>query len=115
MNKSSKVTLTVVAAVTLAHAQAPGDPCQASVFNERACQEAVRQNGYCWNGKWTRLRYSYPYPYYYDRYQLYTMVVGPLQAIAPGACGMPPGGHAAHVHAFPRAGFGAIGVGHVGG
>ena len=62
MKKSSQVTLTIVAAIGLARAQAAADPCDASVFNEHASQEALRQHGYCQNGRWVRLRYSYPYP-----------------------------------------------------
>jgi hypothetical protein len=117
MKKSSQVALTVVAAIGLARAQSAADPCEASVFNEHACQEAVRQHGYCQNGGWVRLRYSYPYPYYYDRYQVYATLVGPPQAAVVDSCRVPSGGTGAHVPAFRavRAGFGSSGCHHAGG
>jgi hypothetical protein len=111
MKKSSKVSLTVVAAIGIAHAQEPADPCEASTFNERACQEAIRQHGYCWNGSWVRLRYSYPYPYYYDRYQVYALLVGPAAPAIVDSCRQPYGGTTTSVHSFraARGGFGTTG------
>jgi hypothetical protein len=115
--KSSRVTLTVVAAVGMAaRGQQPADPCEASTFNEHACQEAVRQRGYCWNGRWISLRYSYPYPYYYDQYQVYAMLVGPSNPAAVGTC-RPPHiwiAHGGHGPSAARCGFGSTGAGHAG-
>jgi hypothetical protein len=69
MKRSSKVTLTVVAMMGLASCARRRDPCEASYFNEGACQEAVRSGGYYWGGSWYPMMYSNPYPYYYDSYR----------------------------------------------
>src|SRR5580700_7351975 len=72
MKKSASVSLTVVAAFGIAaQAQPRLDPCAAASFNEQACQAAVQNRGYCWNGQWVKLKYHYAYPYYYDAYQAY--------------------------------------------
>jgi len=113
MKKSAAVRLTVVAAVGLAaHAQPRPDPCSAATFNDQACQAAVQNRGYCWNGRWVMLKYHYPYPYYFDAYLAYVSNGGFVDAAATGLCGQPHrffGG----AHAIPRAGFGVIGAGHV--
>jgi len=74
MKKSASVRLTVVAAIGMgaAHGQQRQDPCAAASFKQQACQAAVQNRGYCWDGKWVQLTYHYPYPYYYDAYQQYT-------------------------------------------
>jgi len=72
MKKSTKVTLSVVAAVGLASCgRGRRDPCQAEYFNEMACQQAVSSGGYYWGGSWYPMVYHYPYPYYYDHYHTY--------------------------------------------
>src|SRR5262249_39166067 len=72
MKKSTKVTLTIVAAVGLASCgRSRRDPCERAYFNDFACQEAIRSGGYYWGGSWVPMRYSYPYPYYYDSYRTY--------------------------------------------
>src|SRR5436305_14885091 len=73
MKKSAKVTLTIVAAVGLAWCgRRCMDPCEAAAFDERACQDAVAFGGYYWQGSWFPMRYSQPYPYYYDSYRTYS-------------------------------------------
>lgn len=117
MKKSVQITLTVVAAMGLAaRAQSRLDPCVQSTFNEQACQEAVRAHGYCWNGKWVRLTYNYPYPYYYDLYAEYVALGGTVTPAEVGACR---GGLAAFIHSgshgASHGGFGSTGAGHCAG
>src|SRR5260370_15851839 len=70
MKKSTKVTLTVVAAVGLASCgRSRRDPCDRESFSEMACQDAVRNGGYYYGGSWYPMAYSYPYPYYYHSYR----------------------------------------------
>jgi len=116
MRKSVQVTLTLAAAMGVAaRAQSPPDPCGAATFNEQACQKAVRASGYCWNGKWIRLKYRYPFPYYYDLYADYmaqgTLVipaeVGTCHTSLAAILGTHRGGHG-----VSHAGFGATGAGH---
>src|SRR5713226_4442323 len=83
--KSANVILTVVAAMGAAARAAPRpDPCAAVNFNEQACQAAIQNQGYCWGGRWVRLRYHYPFSYYYDAYQMY---VGRGEIVSPLAMG----------------------------
>jgi hypothetical protein len=119
MRKSSAVKLTVVAAIGIAaQAQQRPDPCQSATFNAQACSEAVQRRGYCFNGQWVRMKYSYPYPYYYDRYQAYSVLVGASTPLSVGACGAPGflpmiSGHG--TPAVARYGFGGHGAGQAGG
>ena len=111
MKKSAAVRLTIVAAVGIvAHAQPRPDPCSASTFNEAACLAAVQANGYCWNGRWVKLKYHYPYPYYYDTYFSYLSVGGTVEPAVIGSCAMPR--LTSHASGFTRAGFGTVGAGH---
>jgi hypothetical protein len=119
MKRSAQVTLTVVAAVGLsACGRARRDPCEAASFDETACQQAVSSGGYYWYGSWVPMRYSSPYPYFYDRYRNYqshggAVVPAPGKAYgrtATSPAGSPDGGAASH--AVTRGGFGSIGAGH---
>src|SRR5215471_21048248 len=90
MRKSAAVRLTIVAAMGIAaHAQARPDPCAAASFNEAACRAAVQAKGYCWNGRWVKLKYHYPYPYYYDAYIDYVAAGGLLSSPSFGSCEIP--------------------------
>ena len=117
MKKSPQVTLTIVAAIGLAARADPlPDPCATPTFNAQACEAAVRQRGYCLGDKWMPMRYPYPYPYYYDRYQVYSLVVGASTPLEVGVCGPH---HTSGAHGFfaggaARGGFGAHGCGHAG-
>ena len=111
MRKSPQVTLTIVAAVSLAAAKAGPrpDPCTAATFNEQACQAAIHNRGYCLGDQWVPMRYSYPYPYYYDQYQVYALLVGPATPLEVGTC---QSRHVGSLHEFvaggaARGGFGA--------
>jgi hypothetical protein len=105
MTKSARVTLTVVAAVSWgARAQQAPNPCGPANFNEKACQTAVKQGGYCSGGAWVTQKYQ-QYPYYYGLYRAYTGAGG---AVAPA--GVEKCGHG-HGHAL-FGGFGAHGAAH---
>jgi len=112
MKRSASVSLTVVAAVSMAAGgQRRLDPCAAASFNEQACQAAIQSRGYCWNGRWVQLKYHYPFPYYYDAYQEYMANGGVVNAAVVGSCG-PPTRTFFGAHGAARAGFGATGAGH---
>lgn len=111
MKKSTKVTLTVVAAIGLASCgRSRRDPCQSAYFNDLACQEAVSGGGYYWGGAWVPMRYSYPYPYYYDHYRGYVGSGGRVYP-APSGTYSRPGGSVSSP-SVPRGGFGSTGSGH---
>jgi hypothetical protein len=115
MKKSPRVTLTIVAAVSLAaRADPKPDPCGMATFNEQACQAAVQNRGYCLGDRWVPMRYSYPYPYYYDQYQVRALLVGPSLPLAVGTCLPHHGVHAFAAGAAARGGFGAHGCSHAG-
>jgi len=99
MKKSGQVTLTIVAAVALAGCARSYDPCRPETFNEWACQEATRQGGYYYNGRWFSSYYSRPYPYYYDGYHTYISRGGSVQS----------SGSYAHPSGVARGGFGSTG------
>jgi hypothetical protein len=117
VRRSSQVKLTIVAAVSLALAKADPqpDPCGAATFDEQACRTAIRQRGYCLGDQWVPLHYSYPYPYYYDQYQVYALLVGPATPFQPGTCVHHTGAHGVFAGAATRGGFGAHGSCHAGG
>ena len=112
MKKSSKVTLTVVAAMGLASCgRSRRDPCEQATFDEMACQDAVRSGGYYYGGSWYPMTYHYPYPYYYDHYRTYVGSGGRVVTVPAGTYARPAGG----VTSSPgvqRGGFGSIGAGH---
>ena len=88
MKKSAKVTLTVVAVVGLASCgRRRMDPCEASYFNQQACQEAIDSGGYYWRGSWFPMVYHYPYPYYFDSYRGYVSHGGRVYTAPSGAYG----------------------------
>ena len=115
MKKSTKVTLTVVAAAALASCgRSRRDPCESAYFNEYACQEAVSSGGYWWGGTWVPMRYSYPYPYYYDHYRTFTSSGGRVVVAPPGTYSRP-AGSVTSSPGVSRGGFGATGAAHSGG
>jgi hypothetical protein len=106
MKKSTKVTLTVVAVMGLAACGSRRDPCDPAYFNDFACQEAIRGGGYYWNGSWVPVRYSYPYPYYYDHYRTYVVGGGHVSSSPSGSYASP---------SVTRGGFGSTGAAHAAG
>jgi hypothetical protein len=112
MKKSASVPLTIVAAFAFGAQAAPRpDPCSAWAFDEQACQQAVQNRGYCWNGRWLRMRYRQPYPYYYDSYQQYLASGGVVGPAAVGDCA-PTFGRFFGGHGVSHHGFGATGSCH---
>jgi hypothetical protein len=111
MRKSAQVTVTVVAAMGLAaRGQQRPDPCDAASFNEEVCRQAVQARGYCLNGKWVRLKYQNPYPFYYDLYAAYAASGGAVAPMTAGTCSQPRASHGGS-----HGGFGATGAGRGGG
>lgn len=111
MKKSTKVTLTVVAAVGLASCgRSRRDPCEQGSFNELACQDATRSGGYYYGGMWIAMMYRHPYPYYYDNYRTHVAKGGRVVAAPAGSYARP--GGAVSSPSVTRGGFGSIGAGH---
>ena len=111
MKKSTKVTLTVVAAVGLASCgRSRRDPCEQGSFSEMACQDAVRSGGYYYGGSWFPMMYHYPYPYYYDHYRTHVSNGGRVVSAPAGSYARP--GGAASSPGVTHGGFGSIGAGH---
>jgi len=113
MKRSATVTLTMVAAIGVsgglpARAQQPGDPCEASGFNAKACQVAVQRRGFCSQGAWIPMTYPQTYPYYYDLYRDYVMQGGAVSPVPDSRCSRPGHVWGGVVHG----GFGTIGHGH---
>lgn len=112
MKRSASVGLTVLAAFSMvARAQQRLSPCATTSFNEQACQAAIQTGGYCWNGRWVKLRYNNPYPYYYDLYQEYVANGGVVNAAVVGTC-VAPTRRTTGGHGVAHRGFGATGCGH---
>jgi hypothetical protein len=108
MKKSTKVSLTVVAAMALASCgRSRRDPCEQGSFNEMACQEAVRSGGYHWGGAWYPMVYHYPYPYYYDTYRTYVSRGGRVYSAPAGSYARP-----SSSSGVTRGGFGSTGSSH---
>jgi hypothetical protein len=107
MKKSAQVTLTVVAAMAMAAcSRERRDPCEAATFNEQACNEAIRNRGYHYGGRWYPMYYSHPYPYYYDMYQGHVARGGSVRAAPPGSYSAP------RSSGVTRGGFGSFGSSH---
>lgn len=120
MKKSARVTLTVVAAMGLAACNRRRDPCESQYFDDAACAEAVRSGGYYWGGSWYPMRYSYPYPYYYDQYRTWVSHGGSVHRSPSGSYAAPAagkrfgtgGGGSSSSSGVTRGGFGSTGASH---
>jgi hypothetical protein len=104
MKKSTKVTLTVVAAMGLTACHRRVDPCEATYFDAQACENAVRSGGYYWRGSWVPMVYHNPYPYYYDSYRTHIQRGGSVRSAPSGSYSAP--------SSTPRGGFGSTGASH---
>ena len=111
MKRSLGLSLTVLAAFGVAaRAQKRLDPCAAASFNGEACQAAVQNRGYCWNGRWVRMKYRQPYPYYFDVYDEFVATGGVASPAEVGSCG--PATHFWSGHGGRHGGFGSTACGH---
>lgn len=110
MKRSSKVTLTVVAAIGLAGCSRRYDPCDERSFDAIACGDAIRSGGYYWHGSWIPMTYSQPYPYYYDTYRSRISRGESVVAVPGGAYARPAG--SAPAGGVTRGGFGSTGAAH---
>ena len=105
MRRSFHVSLTIAAGVALISCgRRPLDPCAPSSFNAQACQDAIHNGGYYWNGTWRPMSYAHPYPFYFDTYQSYRGT----STAAPSYVYSRPAG------AVERGGFGSTGEAHGG-
>jgi hypothetical protein len=112
MKKSSKVTLTIVAMVGLASCgRSRRDPCDSPYYNDLACQDAIRSGGYYWGGSWVPMRYSYPYPYYYDHYRTFVGHGGHVIS-TPSTSYARPSSSSSSSSGVTRGGFGSTGSSH---
>ena len=110
--KSAQVTLTIVASIGLAaRAQPRTDPCSPFNFNEKGCQAAVEQGGYCSGGGWVAGAYHEQYPYYYDTYRNYVSAGGTVTPARIERCRRSGGGGHGFAAFIGRGGFGATGHG----
>lgn len=119
MKRSTKVTLTVVAAMGLAGCTRHYDPCEASYFDAAACNDAVIGGRYWWHGSWYPMRYRYAYPYYYDSYQRHVASGGRVYGAPAGTYARPAnpgpgkqfgtGGASRSSGSVTRGGFGSTG------
>ena len=85
------------------------DPCNAATFNEHACQDAVNNGGYYWNGSWQNMSYHQPYPYYYDQFRTHISQGGASVGVPDSVYSHPVGGSHS-VGSVERGGFGAHGA-----
>lgn len=114
--RSSAVPLTLVPALAAVASCGPSgpqvvsgvDPCLPQVYNEAACQTAVRQNGYYYGGMWYRHAYTMPFIYYHNGYSGYVRSGGRVRALSAGSYAPHVGGSAPR-STVVRGGFGRIG------
>jgi hypothetical protein len=103
----------VVAAIGIAaHGEPRLDPCAAPSFSQQACEAAIQNRGYCWNGRWVNLKYHYPFPYYYDAYLDYIAAGGVVNPAMVGSCSSRRTAAAGSHLIIARAGFGSAGACH---
>ena len=109
IHKSTRVMLSVAAAMGMAARGQGPDPCEPGSFNPGVCKVAVRHHGYCSGGAWVPMTYSQKYPNYYDSYQSYLSGGGLVASAADENCGRF-GSHGSYF--VSHGGFGRTGSGH---
>jgi len=93
------------------HAKGRPDPCAAASFDQQTCSAAIQNQGYCWDNRWVKLKYHYPFPYYYDSYLDFVQSGGVAGSASFGTCG-PSQVVRSHGVLIGRAGFGGTGACH---
>jgi hypothetical protein len=114
--RSSAVPLSVVPALAAIVSCGPShpqvvrgvDPCLPQVYNEVACQTAVRQNGYYYGGMWYRHAYTMPFLFYHNGYSGYVRSGGRVRALSASSYAPHIGGSSPR-STVVRGGFGRIG------
>ena len=114
--RSSAVPLTFVPALAAVVGCGPSgpqvvsgvDPCLPQVYNEAACQTAVRQNGYYYGGTWYHHAYTMPFLYYHNGYSGYVRSGGRVRALSASTYAPHVGGSQPR-STVVRGGFGRIG------
>lgn len=76
MKKSSAIKFTLLNGIIITMGACgpsvlPPDPCKPMMYNPMACQEAVQNHGYYYQGDFFPMQYLYPYSYYYGGYNSY--------------------------------------------
>jgi hypothetical protein len=75
MKKSRNIQLAALSILGMAACsskQAAPDPCRPETYNDIACQDAVKNQGYYSHGVFVYGNYTEPYLSYYQRYQAFT-------------------------------------------
>lgn len=119
IKRSSAVPLSLVPALASIVSCGPSgpqvvsgvDPCLPNVYNQPACETAVRQQGYYYGGMWYHHVYAMPFLYYHNGYRGYVGSGGSVRALSAATysrVGVPSGGRSAVM----RGGFGRIGGAH---
>ena len=85
------------------------DPCLPQVYNEAACNTAVRQNGYYYGGMWYRHVYAMPFLFYHNGYSGFVRSGGRVRALSAGSYSPSMGGAQSSRSTVVRGGFGGIG------
>ena len=112
--RSSAVPLTLVPALAAAvgcggpQTISGVDPCLPQVYNEAACQTAVRQQGYYHQGMWYHHVYAMPFIFYRNGYSGYLGNGGRVRAL-PASTYSPSYRAPAGRTTVVRGGFGSIG------
>ena len=114
--RSSAVPLTFVPALAAVVGCGPSgpqvvsgvDPCLPQVYNEAACQTAVRQNGYYYGGTWYHHAYTMPFLFYHNGYSGYVRSGGRVRALSASTYAPHVGGSQPR-STVVRGGFGRIG------
>ena len=92
MKRSGKVEIALVAGLALTGCgRRAYDPCAPQTFNQDACQEAIRNRGYYYEGNWYSHSYSGGYSNYYNGYYSYMRNGGNVTQIAPSEWSRPAG------------------------
>lgn len=114
--RSSAVPLTLVPALAAAvgcggpQTVTGVDPCLPQVYNEAACQVAVRQQGYYHQGMWYHHVYAMPFMYYRNGYSGFLRTGGRVNALPMSTYSPSYRAPAGSRSTVVRGGFGSIGT-----
>ena len=116
--RSSAVPLVLVPALAAVTGCGPSgpqvvsgvDPCLPQVYNEAACQTAVRQNGYFYGGTWYHHAYAMPFLFYHNGYSGYVRSGGRVRSLSAATYSRQGvGARSGSRSTVVRGGFGSIG------
>lgn len=115
VRRSRAVPLSLVpilaAAISTACAHSPTyDPCEPDTYQQAACDAAVANHGYFYNGTWYPHVYSYAPFWYLNRYNGFIVGGGRVRSLSPTVYA--PSAASPARTGVVRGGFGGIGEGH---